>query len=292
MIRQNMRTGRERRANAGLTARRALAYLVLVILSFLCLFFFYILMINATRGHSEIQTGFSFLPGRFFGKNFQSLMANTELPVWNGMLNSLFVSACTAALTTYFSALTAYAVHIYDFRLKNAAFQFILMVMMVPTQVGVLGFIEMISGWGWMDSFLPLIIPSIAAPVVFFFMKQYMESALPAAIVEASRIDGSGEFGTFNRIVLPIMKPAIAVQAIFTFVSAWNNYFTPALILKSKTKKTLPILIAQLRSADWLKFDMGQVYMMIALSILPVILVYLCLSKFIIRGVSLGSVKG
>lgn len=292
MIRQNMRTGRERRANAGLTARRALAYLVLVILSFLCLFFFYILMINATRGHSEIQTGFSFLPGRFFGKNFQSLMANTELPVWNGMLNSLFVSACTAALTTYFSALTAYAVHIYDFRLKNAAFQFILMVMMVPTQVGVLGFIEMISGWGWMDSFLPLIIPSIAAPVVFFFMKQYMESALPAAIVEASRIDGSGEFGTFNRIVLPIMKPAIAVQAIFTFVSAWNNYFTPALILKSKTKKTLPILIAQLRSADWLKFDMGQVYIMIALSILPVILVYLCLSKFIIRGVSLGSVKG
>lgn len=292
MIHQNMRTGRERRANAGLAARRALAYLVLVILSFLCLFFFYILMINATRGHSEIQTGFSFLPGKFFGKNFQSLMANTELPVWNGMLNSLFVSACTAALTTYFSALTAYAVHIYDFRLKNAAFQFILMVMMVPTQVGVLGFIEMVSGWGWMDSFLPLIIPSIAAPVVFFFMKQYMESALPAAIVEASRIDGSGEFGTFNRIVLPIMKPAIAVQAIFTFVSAWNNYFTPALILKSKAKKTLPILIAQLRSADWLKFDMGQVYMMIALSILPVILVYLCLSKFIIRGVSLGSVKG
>ena len=88
------------------------------------------------------------------------------------------------------------------------------------------------------------------------------------------------------------MKPAIAVQAIFGFVSSWNNYFVPALILHDDKKKTLPILIAQLRGADWLKFDMGQVYMMIAFSILPVMIVYLCLSKFIVRGITLGSVKG
>ena len=111
-------------------------------------------------------------------------------------------------------------------------------------------------------------------------------------IIEAARIDGSGEFATFNKIVVPMMKPAIAVQAIFAFVANWNNYFIPALIIESKTKKTLPILIAQLRSADWLKFDMGQVYMLIAIAILPVVIVYLCLSKFIVRGVALGGVKG
>ena len=133
---------------------------------------------------------------------------------------------------------------------------------------------------------------SIAAPVVFYFMLQYMEGNLPMEIVEAARIDGSGEFSTFNRIVLPILKPALAVQAIFTFVNTWNNYFTPALVLSSSGKKTLPILIAQLRSADFLKFDMGQVYMMVAIAILPVIAVYLCLSKFIVRGVALGGVKG
>ena len=115
---------------------------------------------------------------------------------------------------------------------------------------------------------------------------------MPMEIVEAARIDGSGEFSTFNRIVLPILKPALAVQAIFTFVNTWNNYFTPALVLSSSGKKTLPILIAQLRSADFLKFDMGQVYMMVAIAILPVIAVYLCLSKFIVRGVALGGVKG
>ena len=119
-----------------------------------------------------------------------------------------------------------------------------------------------------------------------------MESTLPLSLIEAARIDGSGEFRTFNSIVLPLMKPAIAVQAIFGFVSSWNNYFTPALILQSDNKKTLPILIAQLRAADWLKFDMGQVYVMIALSIFPVIIVYLFLSRYIVQGIALGSVKG
>jgi len=123
-------------------------------------------------------------------------------------------------------------------------------------------------------------------------MKQYMQSAMPMDLVEAARIDGAREFRIFNQIVLPIMKPAIAVQAIFTFVSSWNNYFIPALLLNKDSKKTLPILIAQLRSADFLKFDMGQVYMLIALAILPVIIVYLFLSKNIVRGITLGSVKG
>ena len=143
-----------------------------------------------------------------------------------------------------------------------------------------------------MDTYWPLILPKIAAPIVFFFMKQYMESVLPLEIVEAARVDGSNEFHTFNRIVLPMIKPAIAVQAIFSFVENWNNYFVPALIINSNDKKTIPILIAQLRSADYLKFDLGKVYMMVFVAIIPVMLVYIFLSKFIIKGVTMGSLKG
>ena len=134
--------------------------------------------------------------------------------------------------------------------------------------------------------------PSIAAPVVFFYMKQYLESVLPMEIVEAARIDGSGEFRTFNQIILPIMKPAIAVQMIFAFVASWNNYFIPALILDKADLKTVPIMVAQLRSADYSKFDMGKVYMFIMLAILPVIVVYVVLSRAIIRGATAGAVKG
>lgn len=275
----------------GIHARRVLAYIVLIFISILCLFWFHVLFVNATRSHAQIQLGFSALPSGEFMNNWVHLMHSSQ-PVWNGLFNSVIVAAFSAVLTTYFSCMTAYAIHVYHFKLKNVMFTFILMIMMIPTQVTALGFYRLMMDWNLMDSFIPLIVPAIAAPVVFFYMKQYMDSSLPLEIVEASRIDGAGEFKTFNMMILPIMKPAIAVQAIFAFVQSWNNYFIPSLLLTENKKKTLPILIAQLRSADFLKKDMGQVYMMIAFSIFPVIVVYLLLSKHIVQGVALGSVKG
>jgi multiple sugar transport system permease protein len=163
--------------------------------------------------------------------------------------------------------------------------------MMIPTQVTALGFIRLMTSMHLADSYVPLIVPKIAAPVTFFFMKQYMDSNLPGSLLEAARIDGAGEIRIFNTIVLPLMKPAIAVQVIFTFVESWNNYFTPNLIIRSKMKKTLPILLAELRNSDWKTFDMGQVYAMIAFAIFPVIIVYLLLSRYIVGGVTAGGVK-
>lgn len=281
----------ELKKGLGLHTRRVIAYIVLVVISFFCLFWFYVLFINATRSNGELQSGFTAIPSGNLLTNWTNLIHGT-LPVWNGLINSLIISALSAVLCVYFSTMTAYAIHAYDFALKRFIYPFILMIMMIPTQVTALGFIKLVSNMKLEDSFIPLIVPAIAAPVTFFYMKQYMESSLPLSLIEAARIDGSGEFHTFNMIVLPLMKPAIAVQAIFTFVSNWNNYFTPALILHEDKKKTLPILIAQLRAADWLKFDMGQVYVMIAFSIFPVIIVYLILSRYIVQGVALGSVKG
>lgn len=279
------------KSGASVTTRRIVAYIVLILITFLCLFWFYVLFINATRSHSDLTKGFTLIPGGNALENWNNLMHSTQ-PVVSGMRNSLIIAICAAALSTYFSTMTAFAIHAYEFKIKNAMFTFILAVMMIPTQVVALGFISLMGKMKLMDTFIPLIVPAIAAPATFFYMKQYMESTLPMALLEAARIDGSGEFRTFNSIVIPLMKPAIAVQAIFAFVASWNNYFTPALVLSTDNKKTLPILIAQLRSADFLKFDMGQVYMMIAFSIFPVIIVYLVLSKFIVGGVAVGAVKG
>ena len=284
----NVVNGNGTRKGMNIHARRTIAYIVLILLSFLCLIWFYILFINATRSNSNLKSGFTVIPGKYLVQNFTNMLHGT-VPVLNGMLNSVIVASLSALLNVYFSCMTAYAIHAYKFKGRNAIFTFILMIMMIPTQVTALGFITFMGKLKLMDSFVPLIIPSIAAPVVFFYMKQYMDSNLPLSLIEAARIDGSGEFRTFNSI--PLMRPAIAVEAIFTFVSSWNNYFTPALILSTDKKKTLPILIAQLRSADWLKFDMGVVYVTIAFSIFPVIVVYLFLSKYIVGGVTAGGVK-
>ena len=268
-----------------------LAYLVLIVLSFLCLFFFYILLVNSTRSHADLQKGFSWLPGNYFFENLKNVANDGSFPMFKGIFNSLVVSTCSAALCTYFSALTAYGLYAYQFKLKKVAFTFIMAILVMPTQVTAMGFLRLMTNIGLYDSLLPLIIPSIASPAVFYFMYSYLESSLPLSLVEAARIDGSGEFMTFNRIVLPIMKPAVAVQAIFAFVGSWNNYFVPALIIQSKDKMTVPILIATLRGADYMSFDMGKIYMMITVAIVPIIIVYLLLSRYIIAGITLGGVK-
>lgn len=277
-----------------LNFRRTIAYIVLTLLCLLCLFFFYVMLINCTRDKNEImQSGLAFLPSTHLIENLEAIWSDGNANLLVGMRNSLIVSAGCVFGSVYFSAMTAYGIHVYDFKGRKFAFNFILLIMTIPTQVTTYGFVEMMRGWHLDNSLIPLIIPSIAAPTVFFFMKQYMDSSLPLDIVEAARIDGANEFRTFNSIILPILKPAMAVQAIFTFVSSWNNYFTPSvLITTNKEAKTLPIMIAYWSGKDFASISMGHVYMVITFSILPVVIVYFCLSKFIIGGVTLGAVKG
>lgn len=287
-----MNNNESNKAKLMLLISRILVYGFLIILTVLCLFSFYMLIINATRSNGELQAGFAILPSTHFVDNLKNAWNDASINIPRGLLNSFIIASVTALLTSYFSALTAFGIHAYNFKLKKVAFTFIMAVMVIPPQVSAVGFVQLCMRYHLTNNYLPLILPGIAAPVVFFYMKQYMESVLPMELVEAARVDGFSEFATFNRVVLPIMKPAMAVQLIFTFVSSWNNYFIPSLLLDKAHLKTVPIMIAQLRSADYSKFDMGKVYMFILLAILPVMIVYIFLSKSIIQGVTAGSVKG
>ena len=280
-----------RRRKQDITVKTFVVHGVLILLSIMCLFFFYILIINSTCSHAELQKGFSALPSGHFLDNLKAVANDGTFPMVSGIVNSIIVSSCCAAVCTYFSALTAYGLYVYDFKLRKLAFTFIMIILVMPTQVTALGFLRLVTNMGLYDSLLPLIIPSIASPSVFYFMYSYLKSNLQISLVEAARIDGSSEFRTFNKIIFPIMKPALAVQAIFVFVGSWNNYFVPALVLQSKNKQTVPILIATLRGADYMNFDMGKIYMMITVAIVPIIIAYLFLSKYIIAGVALGGVK-
>lgn len=271
---------------------RVIVYGILVFLAFLCLFFFYLMFINASRSNAQLQAGFTLIPGGNTLKNFINAWHDTNISIPIGMKNSFIVASLSAILTSYFSALTAYGTYVYDFKYKKVIHLFILAIMMIPSQVSAVGFIQLAFKYHLTNKLWMLIIPSIAAPATYFYMRQYLEATLPLEMVEAARIDGSNEFRIFNEIVLPIMKPAIAVQMIFSFVGSWNNYFMPSLLLNDLQKKTVPVMIATLRSADFTKFDMGKVYMLMVMAILPVMIIYVILSKSIIKGVTSGSVKG
>lgn len=271
--------------------RRIIAYTVLVIVSFLCLFWFYELFISATRSNGDLAEGFSLIPGNALAQNWISML-HCSLPIINSMKNSLVVSLCTSLLCSYFSIMTAYGIHAYCFKGRKLFYTLMIGFMMIPRQVTVLGFVSLVDKMKLMDSFIPLILPEIAAPVVFYYMIKYMESTLPMSLVEAARIDGAAELYIFNRIVLPLMRPAFAVQMIFKFVESWNNYFIPALILHDDSRKTMPIVISLLRSANFANYDNGLIYMVIAFSILPSVMIYLFLSRMIISGITSGGIKG
>lgn len=275
-------------------AIRAIAYAFLILVTLLALFPILLLILNATHSNNTLQAGFSPLPGSHFIDNFVTAWNDTALfTLPRSMLNSFIIAASSCILTSYFSAMTAYGIHVYDFKMKKFAFNFIMIIMTIPTQVAAVGFVQLVNGFNMTNTYWPLILPAIAAPSVFFYMKQYIESTMPLEVIEAARVDGSNEFRTFNAIALPMLRPAIAVQMIFAFVQSWNNFFTPALILSKSEMWTLPIVNATLRQKiQSQNCDIGEVYMMILLSIIPVVIVYIGLSKHIVQGVALGAVKG
>ena len=134
-----------RKSGINIHTRRVISYVVLALVSLLCLFWFYILFINATKSNSEFGKGFTVIPSKYAIKNFKNLI-NGTLPVMKGLFNSLTISLCTAFLCVYFSTMTAFAIHAYNFKLKKFMFTMILAIMMIPTQVTALGFLQLIRG--------------------------------------------------------------------------------------------------------------------------------------------------
>ena len=270
---------------------KILILIVCVILSVLSLFPFVVMLINSTRSTFQIQQhAVSLIPSSHLMENFKILTGKSFKPSI-GFLNSLLLSTGITAFTLYFSTLTAYALVMYEWKAKKFFFSFIMAIMMIPATITIIGFMQMAYKIHMTNKLIMLILPAIASPNMVFFMRQYMIPSVSVSLVESARIDGSKEFGTFNKIVLPIMKPALATQAIFTFVTSWNDLFRPLVLLTSKSKYTLPIMVSLLKG-DIYKREHGAIYVGLTLTALPLIIVYFILSKYIVAGVALGSVKG
>ena len=279
--------------SASLKHRTLVRTIICILFCVIALGPFLLLVMNATRSSDAIKSGISLIPSTHFLENWKNLMIKQngmQITLQRAALNSLTITVPGTILSVYFS-LTAYGIFVYDFKLKKLAWAFIMAIMMVPSQISIIGFYRFMLDLKLVDTYIPLIIPTIATPAVVFFMKQYMESTLSIEMIEAARIDGSGELHTFNQIIMPIMKPAVATQAIFQFIAQWNNLFTPTIMLTSDSKKTLPMFV-QLLSSNQFRTDYGVVYVGLFVTIIPLIVVYLILSKYIVAGVALGGVKG
>lgn len=247
------------------------------------------MMINATRSGVEITHGFTFIPSTHIKDNWEQLFDYMNL--FQGLLNSLKVAIPATILTGYFSAITAYAMAVYKFRGNKLIFGVIVVFMMIPAQLSLIGFYNLCMSLKLIDSYIPLIVPAVAAPGTVFFLRQYVQSTLSPALLEAARIDGASEIRIFHKIVLPIMIPGIATMSIGAFIGNWNNYLVPLILLNTPSKMTLPVMISTLRAATDLQANQGAIYLAVAISVLPILIAFCFFSKYIISSISAGSVK-
>ncbi|MCR4730001.1 MAG: carbohydrate ABC transporter permease [Saccharofermentans sp.] len=276
------------------TILKVVIYIVSIIFSIMTLFPFVMLIANSYKSTFEVQSStlslYSEHPIKNLQNNWKIITSKDAFHPAIGFKNSFIVATLSTILNVYFSCLTAYAITAYEWKLRDGFNAMIMAVMMIPGTVTMIGFYQMAYKIGMINKLSVLIIPSIAAPMVVFFMRQYLQASLSMEIVQSARIDGAGEFRIFNQIVVPLMKPAIATQAIFAYVGSWNNLFTPMILLTDKNKKTLPVMVALL-NGDIYKKEYGAIYLGLLATVLPLIVVYAFLSKYIVEGVALGGVK-
>jgi multiple sugar transport system permease protein len=186
--------------------------------------------------------------------------------------------------------MTAYGLHIYRFKGRALLWTVILVIIMLPATLSVIGFVQFIGMIKLRDSYIPLIIPSIASAGTVLFLRQYMMSAISIELIDAARIEGANEYRIFNSISLPVLLPALAAQSIFTFVGSWNNFITPSVLISTQSKYTLPLLVRDL-AGNIYRAEVGAIYLGVAISLIPIILFYMFMSRYIISGITMGGLK-
>ena len=269
--------------------KKGIIYLCLSLLAAICFLPFLLMIVNATRSGVEITHSFTLIPSSHLKDNWEALFAYVNL--FKGFRNSLLVAIPATILTAYFSSITAYAMAVYRFKGNAWLFKILVVFMMIPAQLSLIGFYNLCQKLHMVDSYLPLIIPAIASPGTVFFLRQYVQSTLSKALLEAARIDGAGELHIFHKIVLPIMAPGIATMSIGAFIGNWNNYLVPLILLNTPDKMTLPVMISTLNAATDLQKNQGAIYLGVAISVVPILIVFCFCSKYLISSITAGSVK-
>ncbi|NOY08517.1 MAG: carbohydrate ABC transporter permease [Spirochaetes bacterium] len=270
-------------------ASRTLKYLVLFGVSLIFIYPFYYVFVLATRERANMfKVPPPFWFGHGIGNNYSSLLKN--LPFWRNMLNSTGIAVLATFTTLFFCTMAGFAFAKYKFKGKNFLFNFILATLAIPQLLGIIPFFKMMVWFNWLNTWFPLFIPTMANAFGIFLMRQYLNSSVPLDLLDAARIDGIGEFKILFKVVFPLAKPALAVLGISTFIGSWNNFFGALVILRDKRAYTIPVALSSLLGVH--NIDFGAIMMGTALSLVPLLVIFLFFSKKIISNLLAGSLKG
>lgn len=278
---------RERGALPGLS--RGAALLLLVLGALLTVLPFYFMFVFATHTRGEI---FNLPPPAWFGEsavqNYSSLLE--RVPFWRNLWNSLYLATLSTVTTLFFCSLAGFAFAMYSFRFREQLFAVVLATLLIPNALNIVPFALIMQAFGWIDNPRALWVPGMAGAFGIFLMRQYIGSAIPRELVEAARIDGSSEFGIYRRVILPLCGPALATLGLVTFIGSWNNFLGPLIIFRSVQTFTAPLALRSIQglvNTDW-----GALMCGVALTVVPLLVVFAFASRKLIEGLTAGALKG
>lgn len=246
------------------------------------------MMLSSFKTNKEITSVTPTLfPAHFTLDNYVKIQENFNFFGFFG--NSLFIAVIVTLLVIYTSTLSGYVFAKYRFAGRDLLFSFILATMMIPWCVTILPRYSMMVKFGWLDSYWALIIPTMVSGFGIFMLRQHI-STIPDEIIEAARIDGASEFYIFHRLIFPLSTNAIASVAIFQFLWIWEDYLWPYLVINSEHKQLLSVGLKMFSGRYGT--DYGGLFAGTAVSIIPVLIVYLILQKRFVEGIASSAVKG
>ncbi|NMO97392.1 carbohydrate ABC transporter permease [Paenibacillus lemnae] len=268
---------------------RVLFYLLLGFGAVLSVFPFYWMFVVASNDKTAaFQIPPLLIPGTEFFNNFSRVLERTDF--FKALINSLIVSTTVTLSVVFLCTLAGYAFAKFEFPLKKTLFVFVIGTMLVPAQLGVLPLYVIMAKLQWIDSYKALIVPGMVNAFGIFWMRQYISSAVHSELIEAGRMDGGGHFRIFWNIAIPVVTPAMATLGIINFMNVWNDFFWPLVVLKNRENYTIQIALQQLfTNKDGL--DYGMIMSATFAATLPLLIVFLLFSRWVISGLTSGAVK-
>jgi multiple sugar transport system permease protein/cellobiose transport system permease protein len=262
-------------------------YVFLAVISLVALFPVYMMFIMGTYRSEKLFTGLPLLVSNYLGVNLGTVLKGHFL---RSYLNSMFVSIISAALCVFTSVCAAFALAKYRFRLKGFVQNFILLGIMLPTQIAIIGYIIELRTMHLTNTLASVICIWAANPLSVFFMTQFMQSSVPDEMLESARIDGTSEPRILISIVIPCIKAGCITVVTLVFLWSWNSYLLPLIVINKQESYTLPLMIANIAVAY--RQDYGAQMLALTLSTFPIVMLYTLGSKYFINGITAGAVKG
>lgn len=260
------------------------AYLFLIVAASLSIFPFLWMIIGATNSSVDITKGKIAVGGELIN-NITNLFNTVDVTA--GILMSLKVSIIGTILTLIVCSMAGYGFEIFKSKTSEKVMGVIMLSMMMPFAAIMVPLFKFFSGMGLLDTSIALILPGVSTAFLIYFFRQNTK-AFPHDILEAARVDGVGEYGSFFKIYIPTMKSTYAAAAIITFMNYWNSFLWPLISIQTPSKRTLPLVISSLATAY--SPDYGMIMVSIIITTLPSALIFFLMQKNFVEGI-VGSVK-